>query len=328
MTPRSMRRRGRAGMSLIELMIALTLFAIVGGAVVQVMIKQQRISQRAAATIDTRDQSRITLATLAAELKALSSVGGDVDPIDFTATSIRIRTLIGTSVVCRTAAGGAVLTLPPSARVRPVNANGVVQPEVVLSSFVDPSAPAAIGDTVWVFDPTAAAASPWVAKGIVAPGVVMESGGLGCPTNGPGNYMSTSNAALQSFIVTLEGTVPNAVVGSPVRITRTVRYSFAQNPAGTGPWYLNYQDCTGGGGCGAAQPVSGPFRPGTGSPATTGFRFAYYDSTGAVTATAANISRIDIVARTESRERVSSGSSDRQSIIQTDSLSVALRNRQ
>jgi hypothetical protein len=73
--------------------------------------------------------------------------------------------------------------------------------------------------------------------------------------------------------------------------------------------------------------VAGPDRPGSADPATTGFRFAYYDATGAVTANAANISRIDIVARTASREQVSAGGSQRASVVQTDSLSVALRNR-
>ncbi|HYD54574.1 MAG TPA: type II secretion system protein [Gemmatimonadaceae bacterium] len=322
------RPRGRAGMSLVELLIALVLFGIVGGAVMGVIVRQQRVSQRASTVVDTRDQSRIALATLAAELKALSSVGGDIAP-GFSGTGLTIRTLVGTSVICRINAARTMITIPPDREVQPVTVSATPNETVTLTSFVNPSAPLAVNDTVWALDPNAPAADPWIHRGIVMPAANPVSGAQHCPSGLPGNYMTAANAALPgltSFQVSLDGPLPAGVtVGSPVRFTRTVRYSVQQDPT-TSEWYLMYQTCTGGP-CTTAQPLAGPFRPVTADVNTTGFLFRYYDETGAVTNVAQNIARIDVLVRTVSREQVSAGGSSRQSFIQSDSLQIALRNR-
>jgi len=315
--------RRRAGMTLVELLIALTLLGIVGGAVIGVLVRQQRLSSRTAAVVDTRDQGRFTLGTLAAELRGLSSIGGDIAAMSD--TSLRIRTNVGTSIICAIGAGRTSFTIPPILPVTPPNGSGA---RIVLTSFVDPNAPPTANDTVWVLNPDKPSSAPWDSARVLSPGVTMVGGaGTGCPTGSP-NFLSGGGVdqPAQSFTVPVSPALPAGItVGSAVRFTRAVRYSLYQETDDL--WYLGYQNCTGAGGCGVVQPVSGPFLPPTSSIATTGFRFAYFDSLGVATTVPTNVARIQIIARALSRDSVSSGSSRRTQFVQTDSINVAIRNR-
>ena len=312
--------RRRAGMTQVELLIALTLLGIVGGAVIGVLVRQQRITARTSALVDTRDHSRFTLATLAAELRGLSSIGGDIAMM--TDTSMRIRTNVGTSVICAIGAGRTSFTIPPTALVQPPS-SGVA---VVLTSFVDRISPPTANDTAWVLNPDIPSQAPWDSVRVVSPGVTAVNPAVGCPRGGTTSFLP-AGASEESFTVPVASALPAGVtVGSPVRFTRTVRYTFYRD-ATDGQWYLGFQNCAGAGGCGTAQPMSGPFLPPTASANTTGFRFTYYDSLGAVTNVPRDVARIQITTRASSREAVSAGSGTRSQFVQTDSISVALRNR-
>lgn len=318
-TTRGAAAPGRRGMTLIELLITLVVLGFVGSALTTAVVRQQRINTRTAAIVDTRSQSQTTIGTLVSELRGISSVGQDIDPADMTSTSITFRAPIGTSVVCAIDGGGVLLRIPPTAQLASGN---------VLTSFVSPTSLPTANDTAWIYDAGAAVSNPWLARRIVS--IDSLAPGLGCPT-GAGRYLTAADAALRSYLVALDGSVTTApaavTTGAAVRFTRKVRYSFYQNIAGDENWYLGYQTCTGAG-CNAVQPVSGPLLPGTANPATTGFRFRYFDVNGLATNVPTQVSRIDIVARSVSRDRVSAGgSSTRTNFIQVDSVSVALRNR-
>jgi prepilin-type N-terminal cleavage/methylation domain-containing protein len=320
MTMRPLSRDARrAGVTLVEMLIALTVLGLVGAAVTTTLVKQQRMATRTSTIIDTRNQGRITLATLAAELRGLSSIGGDIDPADMTTTSLRMRAQTGTSVICWIDAGDRRrFRMPPQQTIPTTNA--------LLTSFVDPFAPPTLNDTAWVFDFEAPSANPWRAHRLTTMVDTLPTG-VRCPT-GAGTYLpGVQDLNTVSLETRVDPALPVGVgVGAAVRFTRKVRYAFYQNGA-DGLWYLGYQNCNAGAVCGGIQPVSGPFLPASADPNVTGFRFDYFDANGLPTNVAANVARIDIIARPVSRNRISAGSATRTTFSQTDRVSVALRNR-
>jgi hypothetical protein len=113
-----------------------------------------------------------------------------------------------------------------------------------------------------------------------------------------------------------------------VRFFRRVRYSLYKDT--DNQWYLGYSDCLTGRApaCSAVRPLSGPYRPYQAGPtSTTGIRFAYYDTTGATTATPANVARIELSLRAKGKLAANAATSSGLSF--TDSLMVVigLRNR-
>lgn len=318
---RSTRKRPRVrrdGVTLVELLITLVVLGIVGGTLITAIIRQQRVNARTVAMVDVRSQGRLTVGTLLSELRGVSPVSGDI--IDMTSTSLRFRGTIGASVICWIDAGRTRFRVPPMVPL------GVGAPEggQVLTGFLDVNSLPAIGDDAWVFDVSQPpGANSWARLGL-ADATVTASGAAGCPFGVAGALLTALDAANPSFEMRVGGALPpGVVVGAPVRFTREVRYRFFE--AADGFWYLGYELCAPA--CGAIQPVTGPFAPATGVPATTGFRFAYHDVNGNITANPLEVSRIEIVTRARSRDAVSSGAGARSVFVHTDSVSVALRNR-
>ena len=145
-----------------------------------------------------------------------------------------------------------------------------------------------------------------------------------CPTTS--GYTATAAEQNASQTLTL-GTALNANVqtGSLIRFYRHAKYKLYQ-PAGSTSWYLGYQDCPGGV-CGTTQAVAGPYLAYSATPANTGLQFVYRDSTGAVTATPAQVARIDIIAKAQTENPIRMPG--RPETYYSDSLvvTVALRNR-
>ena len=88
---------------------------------------------------------------------------------------------------------------------------------------------------------------------------------------------------------------------------------------------LGYYDCPGGT-CGAITPIAGPFLPYAAS--GSGLQFAYYDSTGAVTAVKNRVARIDVVARAQTAAPVSLVGGAQSYVRDSLAFTVSLRNRQ
>jgi hypothetical protein len=103
----------------------------------------------------------------------------------------------------------------------------------------------------------------------------------------------------------------NISAGAPVRAFETITYRNTQ--ASDGNYYLSYRNSSG------LTPLVGPLT-------STGLTFAYYDSTGAVTATAANVKRIRIALNYLSAQQVRQANGSLDNIKQSDTLQVTLRN--
>src|SRR3989454_11761003 len=87
----------RAGFTLIELAIALVLMSLVGGAIVQLLLRQQRFYNSTTDLIQTRQQIRQAAAMLPSDLRGISSIGGGIYALSRPA--VEVRPGVGSPVV-------------------------------------------------------------------------------------------------------------------------------------------------------------------------------------------------------------------------------------
>jgi hypothetical protein len=240
----------RRGASLAEMIVALTLAAIISAAGATALAGTERYMRRVRETSDARRMIREAKSVLASELLAVSSdslrVRGD--------TAVDFLGLVGVSVVC--ASQGTVLVLPPDAA-------GGGYPYSSWRATPEP------GDIVAVFD--TARGGRW--RTAVVDTATSRTDGAGCkPSTG---LLSVADSIARRPVTrvvlqtTFDSTV--AIVGAPLRVLRSARYALTR--AADGSWSLSYRRCTGTS-CGVAQPVAGPFA----SPGDSGVTFTYVAS--------------------------------------------------
>src|SRR5437867_5889883 len=117
----------RAGFTLIELAIALVLMSLVGGAIVQLLLRQQRFYNSTTDLIQTRQQIRQAAAMLPSDLRGISSIGGGIYAMSHSA--MEFRSVFGSTVVCVNA-GGTLSTVPQVLASRATMANWNTAPGV------------------------------------------------------------------------------------------------------------------------------------------------------------------------------------------------------
>jgi hypothetical protein len=115
--------------------------------------------------------------------------------------------------------------------------------------------------------------------------------------------------------------------GAPIRFVRRAHYSLYKSQSDT-LWYLGYCSPA----CGvlnAINPIAGPFQSYVSSTAndSSGIRMTYYDSTGAVTSTASQVARVNIVLRGQTKSYLNITGMSRGVYRDSVSMNVALRNR-
>jgi prepilin-type N-terminal cleavage/methylation domain-containing protein len=253
----------RRGASLVELLVALVLFGIVGAATLRSLDRQARFHGGILAIMEARAQHAAAHEAMAVELRGASTAAGDVTML--TDSSVAFRLPVGTGVACDIATG--VIDFAPD----------TVAAGQAFARFR--TAPQA-GDTAWVFDEGARdilADDRWVGLAVTS---VSRSGGS-CPAS-PLRH-PVLDAALASWRFTFAGIAPATLrPGSTVRMTRPARFAlyrsgaeswlgFAERNPSTGAWVT-------------IQPVSGPYLPyNTIAPFTSGIALAGRDSSGAPT---------------------------------------------
>lgn len=294
-------RRPRLGVSLVELLVVLTIFGLVGAVIMRVLIRQQRFYSRAAEITTMHGNTREIATLLPADLRGISSGGGDIYAM--TDSSIDFRIPTGSSVICKVGVG--LVTIPPT----------TLASRSAVTSWI--SAPQ-LGDSVLVYDEGATNSvtdDGWNRYKVTA---ALAAGA--CPnTTG---FTATAAEAAAGYTVTLSGSPPaTSPVGSVIRFFRHAHYSFYKTSNGDS--YLGYYDCPGGV-CSSVTPVSGPFQPYAAS--GSGIQFVYYDSTNAVTAIPANVARIDVIVRAKTNP-VSVGDAARAVYVDSLAFSTALCNR-
>lgn len=319
------RRRSprQSGFTLIELMIVVSLLAIIGTMLTSLLVRQQRFHRAVTNITDARARMRDVATIIPTDLRSISTAGGDI--LAITDTTMQFRAFIGASVLCKFATT-TIIDLPP----RKLESGNV------LTSWINPPAPNDIAylyndgtkagnvddqwDPVRITDTTSATDATW------------------CPVANVPAYTTAGDVSARRYRLTL-ATAPDQAkvgVGAPIRFAREVRYSVYE--AADGQWYVGYQRCvphaTYGqlGTCGAREVLAGPVLPGTGSSTTSGLYFLYYKRDGtAVTAVAATdtIARIVVGIRTTSESLLKATTKIGGSISGGDSLkfTVGIRNR-
>lgn len=253
----SVHRAHERGTTLAELLVALVLFAIVGGAALGVLASQQRFAHRALERLAARRAARDAADALRSDLRPLAPSRGDLLAIG--ANRIEFRGAIGSSVVCAVGPARDVLHVPPRDA-----AGGALTSWVV---------PPVAGDTLLVRVPAPLPdGAEWEAYALAA-----DPARGACPLAG-GLVASVAESSTAIALRVTPPLSPGVRAGAPVRVVRRERYELYRG--GDGGWYLGFADCRAGRAtpCATVQPVSGPFAPG-------GIAFSYRDATGAETTT-------------------------------------------
>ena len=314
----------RRGFTLVELMMALVLLALMGGALATLLTRQQRFYRSAQEALDLRAELRHAGMLLPTDLRTISPANGDV--YAWNDTMIEFRQIVGSASICRIyAAGGGTqqVVIPPLRLAR----------QSTTASWITTPEP---GDSVLVYDDgpfVGNADDVWRAYAITA--VATTNAGLACSAE----YLSTAgDIASPSYRVTLSipgadaSLSPTIILGAALRVFRRARYSLFQD-AGDGRWYLGQSDCVAGRApvCSTPTAVSGPYRPYSSStPGTSGLIFTYWNSTGVQlmpgVGAVADIARIDVITRTATAS-VSANGVGKTQYLDSLSTSVGLRNR-
>jgi len=293
----------RRGFSLVELLVALVLLAIVSTAVYRVLVNNQRLYVAQTQRIDLQQNIRAAETILPAEFRELDASEGDIKAMSATALTIRAMRWLGFACsppVLGLGLNGLTLTIRGGAPGQPV--------------FFGARPPDINKDSALIYydgNGTIRADDGW------ALGRVTATLPLNCPTGGTGVQLTVGGA------LTLPAPTPPAITsnfagaitsGAPVRGFEVVTYQLYK-PAGDTSWYLGLQPA------GASmQPLIGPLLP-------NGVTFSYFDSAGTAQNNPALVARIDVVIRARTALAVrTAGSGPMQATVDSVNISVALRN--
>jgi prepilin-type N-terminal cleavage/methylation domain-containing protein len=269
----------RPGVTLAELLVAMSVLAMVGSAITATVVRQMRAGAALAERTEMRDQLVEGASILAGDLASISSVGGDVFATEMTNRLLGFLATFGASVLCAIPGGSTVL-LPP------------VAPDTV-TALTHARKRVDAGHGLYVFDegPTAGPGDDgWVLRVItdVSP---QAAGCAGSP------FAALSPGHLPALRLSLDAPLPATVsVGAPARLVERVRYLLYQG--GDSKWYLGF--CASASltsTCATVQPLSGPYASGAAAAGQGGLDLYYFDEDGGITADHLRIARVEIALR-------------------------------
>jgi prepilin-type N-terminal cleavage/methylation domain-containing protein len=305
-SPRTVRR---AGFTIVELIIAMVLFAIVMGAAMQVILRQQRFYRGAGELLEMRAGLRQGVTMLTSDLRAIYPADGDVH--EWTKSKIGFRSVTGSSIVC----------LKPTATTVVVPPATLIQNNTLTTWLAAP----VVGDSVMIYDEGVEIGNDddvWRRYRITE--VAIVNGANAClPATGYTVAGDLKPSTRFTLSVAMSGTI---VTGAPMRFYRRVDYGIYH--ASDSLWYLGASDCLPGRTpeCSSYQPVSGPYRPLSGATAS-GMVLTYFDAAGVeldpATGNKANIARIGVIVRGETDAPFSTAEFQRDSA----TFTIGLRNR-
>ena len=273
----------RRGLTLPELLIAIVMLAIVGGGITRVMVKQQQYYKDASKTAGSKRELRLGASVLPAELRSISSSGGDILAMD--EGEVKMRAYIGSSVICARNATDQIW-LPPTNLSKHTLTSFIDRPDIV--------------DTVFVYNENILKGSEddlWEMRTIIA----KDMDAAACAGAPYTDAVLDPPATKKRFWYKLNTALPDSVkVGAVVRFTRPVRYRIYQETSGA--WYLGIEQHAAGS-WGSPSPLAGPYKAfASGDNSGSGLQFRYYDSLGVRITNMANktdVARVDVFLRTD-----------------------------
>ena len=264
----------RRAFTLVELVVTLAIGGVAFGAFTAVVAQQERTHAKLAHRIRARALAVEGLAPLVRELRTASFESGDI--VLALDSAIELRATVASVFVCE-AHEGAVVT--------------------ALASTVSPPK---VGDTLWAFAPDDS--GQWLPRPIASVTTAPASDSTACaaPPTAPGATLDGHAPPSRYVLGVAEPTVLQR--GTPLRVTRRVRYSLYRAP--DSQWYLGRREWSGGlGRFETIQPVSGPFRAHAAAGSDqSGVEIRYLDEGNVeiepASATTERIARIEITVRT------------------------------
>ncbi|HJU69459.1 MAG TPA: prepilin-type N-terminal cleavage/methylation domain-containing protein [Gemmatimonadaceae bacterium] len=304
----------RRGITLPEMMVVLVLLGLVVGGLMTVLVRQQRFYTGTSEIIATKGSARQAVDILSSELRGISTgtrngAPNNVDIYAMSDSSLTFRSQFGGSVVCTIDPTRTIVTLPPR----------MMGAQNALTSFLSD---ARAGDSIFVFDQGPQPGTNDDRWQRVA--LARDPGAGPCPVAPVGFTATAAEEAAGIEIVLTNALNPDVALGAPVRFFRPASYSLYQGSGGD--WWLGYFSCPGNV-CTARQAVSGPYQPYAGAGGPSGLAFAYFDSTGAVTADPRFVARIDVVARSQSQYNLDVANVRNRKYQDSLGVSIAVRNR-
>ena len=314
--------RVRAGFSLTELMIVVTLMGLIGAMLTSVLVRQQRYHRAVTSVTDARARMRDIATILPTDLRGMSSIDNDI--LVFNDTSLQFRAFIGTSILCAYNSTTEI-ELPPR-----VMASGNV-----LSAWINPPT---TDDIAFIYNEGTEAGNAddtWTPYKIVSS--TTDNTAATCPSSS--TFTTAADDASEKYLITLPSAPDPTLMepGAPIRFAREVRYSVYQ--ASDGQWYVGYQRCTPhaslvvAGTCGSREVLAGPVLAASTDTLSSGLYFVYWNQDGARVTTAAldsTIAFIGVGVRTSSESlRQAAATAVQQSFAGGDSVrfTVGIRNR-
>ena len=303
-------RHSRSAATLVEIVVTLVLIGVVGAAIGHTLLRQQRFYRGTSELLHAREGVRDAMELLSTDIRGMSIA----DTVRLMADSaIEFFANVGSSIVCQRL-GPTTVGLPGVSSGRG-NA---------LTAFVTTPD---TGDIAVFHKDSIDAGSEWERHRIT--GVGPRSLAVTCPASSDLGRNADIGAAATGFLLELSTPLGAVSAGAPVRFLRRGRYSLYHGS--DGDWYLGYRRCNAvsASSCGPIQPLSGPYRDYSSDPQHTGLRFEYFDRSGgrlAPNESPLGLSRIDITARAESRQRLDA---EGHASIPSDSatIAIAIRNR-
>jgi prepilin-type N-terminal cleavage/methylation domain-containing protein len=250
------REKSRRGITLVEVVVTITVAGIVLSIVSSISVRQQRLLAAITDGVAVSGRLREISSILPIDLRAAAVSAHDIRQA--TDTSVELRATIASAVVCDTAASWLLLA--------PASAGATTY--AAFATMIDS------GDTAWVFTP-GDSVDEWQPADVVSV-TTLNVGGRQC--SAPGPRLGDSARALPRIGVRLAPAPASvsALIGSPIRVTRTLRYSLYR--ASDGAWYVGEHDWNATAlRFNTIQPVSGPFL----SAAARGMVLTYLDSSAA-----------------------------------------------
>lgn len=277
----------RRGFTLVELVVALVLFGLVGTSIYQLLVTNQRLYLQQSERVNTNQAARAAASILPFSIRELSATDPDgSDVLVATASGFRYRSLKNVYFAC---ANGTAGTITLDGR----NWFGIRAVDVTTDSLLifaegDPSTRT---DDRWLHANVTAAATGTLCSG--QPSVTLT-------------------------LALVSGSMTSVLRGAPVRSYQLEQVSAYQDA--NGAWWLGAQTISKiTGSASTIQPIVGPL-------AANGLTLAYYDTLGNTTTNRAQIARIGINVVSQSRSQVRTDTGTVGYLIQDLATDVSLRN--
>lgn len=281
----------RRGFTLVEMLTALVLLGIVGTALYQLLVNNQRLYQEQTQRVQVNENARAAISILPGEVRELNAGDpAESDVVAMTASSLSYKAMRGLYVLCQ----------PPN--------TGALQVTVDNTLFyglrrLDPTR-----DSVLIFAENDDATR--MDDGWLHADVTSATTGTACPGG-------TASLQLQLAGVTA-GQLGGVLDGSPLR-TYEVAQILTYADAYGAQWLGGRAFAKASQSWGGTQPIVGPV-------SASGLQLVYYDTTGAVTAVAADVARIGITVESRSSRMTAQGAAGMDYMLQDLVTHVAVRN--